>query len=274
MIRTALLLTVVLFPIFCDAKSTWQDVSFAAVLEQPFEAAIETHSYGPEPLQIAKFWPASGASGKATLVFVHGGCYLNTFSIEHSYALATALASQGFNVWSVEYRRSGDPGGGWPGSLEDVALAVRYIGAGIAVSKDKQPLYLLGHSAGGHLALLTAQRISQVERVFGLAAISDPARYAQGSNSCQAATHDFMGGTPLDIPLAYEMATVDLNRLANRVLLLHGSADNIVPLTQSSVQMGSYLTVNGAGHFDWIHPQTAAFRVLLSSLNQSLDNIQ
>jgi acetyl esterase/lipase len=50
----------------------------------------------------------------------------------------------------------------------------------------------VGHSAGGHLALLAGGEIKRLKGVIGLAAITDIAEYAMGSNSCQKVTNNFM----------------------------------------------------------------------------------
>ena len=58
------------------------------------------------------------------VILIHGGCWLNSFDVNHSRPLATALNHAGFAVLSLEYRRTGDPGGGWPSTLEDIQLAL------------------------------------------------------------------------------------------------------------------------------------------------------
>ena len=68
--------------------------------------------------------------------------------------MAIALAEQGYATFNVEYRRVGDPGGGWPGSYEDVLAAVDY--ASRLPEIDAARIAIAGHSAGGHLALLAA----------------------------------------------------------------------------------------------------------------------
>ena len=59
---------------------------------------------------------------------------------------------------------------------------------------DVNRIALMGHSAGGQLALLAGEKLAgdkkaaQIQAVIGLAAITDMASYAKGSNSCQSAT--------------------------------------------------------------------------------------
>ena len=59
------------------------------------------------------------------VVVIHGGCFTKRFGgIEQMRALAGELASQGVAVWSVEYRRLDEAGGGYPGTFQDVSSAV------------------------------------------------------------------------------------------------------------------------------------------------------
>src|SRR5260370_23879587 len=76
--------------------------------------------------------------------------------------LAGDLATRGYAAWNIEYRRVGDAGGGWPGTLLDVALATDYLRIlAPTYELDLQRGVPIGHSAGGHLALWLAapQRI-------------------------------------------------------------------------------------------------------------------
>jgi acetyl esterase/lipase len=67
--------------------------------------------------------------------------------------MAQVLASRGIASWSVEYRRVGHPGGGWPGSYRDLADATDFLRT-LAVSYplDLKRVVLVGHSAGGYFA--------------------------------------------------------------------------------------------------------------------------
>jgi pimeloyl-ACP methyl ester carboxylesterase len=49
-------------------------------------------------------------------------------------------------------------------------------------------------------------------------------------------------------------------------ILLHGDIDAIVPPDQAQLAGATTAVVEGAGHFDWVHPGTAAYQRLLSTL--------
>jgi acetyl esterase/lipase len=249
------------------------DVSYEQVLALPWRDSDNRVSYGPDPLQFGRLWrPADGNESAATLVLIHGGCWLNSFDMSHSYALATALAAAGYAVWSLEYRRSGDAGGGWPGSFEDVQAGINTLRQLPDIALDR--IALLGHSAGGHLALLAGARQEELavelDLVVGLAAITDVIDYAAGDNSCQLVTTDFMGGTPRQLPEQYRQANPASHGLHANTVLLHGDNDAIVPLQQTELVDAELVLSPGAGHFDWTHPGTVAFQQLLQLLADRL----
>ena len=246
-------------------RAEMNNVSYAAVTQQAVRPEDQRLSYGDDPLQFALAWRASGTT-RGRVILVHGGCWLNQYNLDHTRALATALSESGFETWSVEYRRAGDPGGGWPGSLQDVVSSL----SAILNLPSQSPTVVVGHSAGGHLALLAAAHIKQpIHTVIGLAAITDMTRYAAGSNSCQQAARVFMGGSPDEKPDAYREASVRDTVIPT--VLLHGDADTIVPLEQTEVDGAVANIVGDAGHFDWVHTSTNAYTVLLDTLNRLLD---
>ncbi len=247
------------------------DPSFDAVLELAVARPDQQLSYGAEPLQYGMLWLPDTEQAAPLVIFIHGGCWLNSFDVGHSYALATALRNAGFAVWSLEYRRTGDAGGGWPGTLADVRSGIDYSGQLESYGVDVANTVLMGHSAGGHLALLAGAEFATLRGVVGLAAITDIVRYAQGDNSCQTATPQFMGATPEQEPQRYRAANPVQAEIHPETYLLHGGADAIVPPLQQTLLTGAHTVVEpNAGHFDWIHPGSAAFEQLITVLQSLL----
>jgi acetyl esterase/lipase len=247
------------------------EVSYASVVDLDFAEATARLVYAdnnPE-LQYGLLWLPEDlpASKKAPLVIlIHGGCWLNQFDIQHSFPLATALAEAGYGVWSLEYRRSGDEGGGWPGSFEDIRQGIAYTAKLANYPLDLERVVIAGHSAGGHLALLAGAEIENVDGVIGLAAITDIVAYSRGQNSCQKAAIAFMGGDYETSPAAYHAANPVDKTLHSNTRLLHGDSDAIVPPDQARVAGAATGMVAGGGHFDWVHPGTPAFQLLLATL--------
>ncbi|MFT6897307.1 MAG: acetyl esterase/lipase [Paraglaciecola sp.] len=252
------------------------DVSYKSVTALTYEPAEVKLAYGEGPLQYGLLWlPEHERPGEPAplVIFVHGGCWLNVYDINHSNAFSSALSQAGYAVWSIEYRRSGDVGGGWPGSLNDVLRGISFAQSFNDYPIDLTQVVITGHSAGGHLALLAGAADKHafvngnaVKAVVGLAAISDIGTYSLGDNSCQTAVSQFMGGDYSDNSDDYQQATPNVRSLPGRSLLLQGDGDNIVPVSQASNSQFEHLIVPGAGHFDWIHPQTHAFKLFLLQL--------
>lgn len=247
------------------------NVSYKSVTGLGFVEANEKLVYGnANPgLQYGLLWlPENSSPGERPplIVLVHGGCWLNAYDIQHTYPLSSALAEAGYAVWSLEYRRTGDAGGGWPGSLEDVRQGLAYVSSLDANAVDLERVLVIGHSAGGHLALLAASGSKAINGVIGLAAITDIVEYSRGGNSCQTATIGFMGGTYEEHPVAYRAANPANQSLHPKTILLQGDMDAIVPVGQSRLTGAGTVIFEGAGHFDWVHPGTGAFQLLLSTL--------
>ncbi|MFT7244153.1 MAG: acetyl esterase/lipase [Candidatus Azotimanducaceae bacterium] len=242
------------------------DVSFNEVASFPYKAPTKSISYGPDPLQTAEYW---GVEPTAPLILlIHGGCWLNAYDKDHIRPLATALAERGLAVLSVEYRRIGDTGGGWPGTFDDLDAVLE-----AALKLNHPAIIAAGHSAGGHLALwLGARPASPLKGVVGLAAISDLVLYAKGTSRCEKATLELMGGTPESYPDRYQAASPLLMTSELPTLLIHGSEDQIVNIQQSN-QMFKQLSkpsskpspkgqpnvrlhvLEGHGHFDMVDPR-------------------
>ena len=245
------------------------EVSFDSVTALDFTPGSRI-DYGSDPLQYGLLWLPEQQTPLATIVFIHGGCWLNAYDISHTFAASTALAQKGYAVWSLEYRRTGDEGGGWPGSFEDIQAGIAHLTEIEQQRLGQIPVILAGHSAGGHLALLAGAAETEIQGVVGLAAISDIISYSSGGNSCETAAAQFMGGDYVGQTEAYEAANPAQILPHYDTVLLHGSADQIVPLQQAFVFGADTLIVQKAGHFDWVHPGTEAFSTLLAVLQDLL----
>ena len=256
-------------------------VPYSALGVLPTSEADEQFSYGDDPLQTIYTWHGRLSTNEMyadkALIFIHGGCWLNAYGYEHAKGMYHALAELGMGVYVTEYRRVGDEGGGWPGSLDDVTQAISTALKRIENEGRYTNIYIAGHSAGGHLALLAAQRLSSsslnlsranIKRIIGLAAITDIQSYAMGHNSCQLATAKFMNGTPEDVPTAYQRATPRPTHGSLPITLLQGDADSIVPARHAVLSGTNQKIIKNGGHFDWLHPESTSFDALLEVISE------
>ena len=256
-----------------------------------------TLRYGPgtehvADLRLPRHLPGRAATHPAPLViFLHGGFWRAEYDRTHTASLAAALAAEGFAVCTPEFRRVGQPGGGWPGTFDDVAAAVDALpdlaGAAGHGNIAPRPLVLAGHSAGGHLALWAAarHRLPRGSRwhtptpgpycgVVGLAAVSNLVE-AHAERLDAGAAHDLIGGAPGRYPDRY--ARTDpacLIPLGIRVRLVHGTDDDRVPCQMSrdyaarATAGGDDVVLDelaGCGHFELIDPLSAAWPAVLAA---------
>lgn len=246
-----------------------QPVSFSDVMSLAYESSNEKLFYGDSELHFVEYWsPINIESNHESpaLIFIHGGCWSNSYRINQSYPLSTALALNGFHVWSVEYRATGDQGGGWPGTYNDIERALTFISSVENDYYTDRKQVVLGHSAGGHLALLASSNSNDEYATIGLAAITELVKYANESGGCNSLAISFMNGSPIDIPEQYVLANPQLTEVGTNAYLFVGEIDNIVDTSQAINAGLPFEIVQGAGHFDWIHPGTASFTILLNYL--------
>jgi acetyl esterase/lipase len=235
--------------------------------DAPPPAADARVAYGPEPLQFGDLRVPGGDGAAPLAVVIHGGYWQAQWNLIHTGHLCVALARAGIATWNLEYRSVGVPGGEWPAAGEDVALALAAV-ARLPFPHDGR-VVLVGHSAGGQLALWAAKR-ARVP-VVALAPVSDvrDAAARRGPESAPArfmAPGHFGDGSPLE-----------LLPLGVRQIVIHGTADEDVPYEMSERYVAAaggeaeLVTLDGAGHFDAIDPQSPAFGETLAAVRRSLE---
>src|SRR5579862_343786 len=108
---------------FADTKS-WHflpsDVS--QLHSKDADARIQ---YGTDSLQFGDLRLPKKSGLHPVAIVIHSGCWVSKFAdLKNSAALSDALRDEGIATWNIEYRRIDNPGGGWPGTFQDVAAAV------------------------------------------------------------------------------------------------------------------------------------------------------
>jgi acetyl esterase/lipase len=120
----------------------------------------ERVAYGSDPLQFGELRLPRGRGPFPVAVVIHGGCWISHFADLHQTSpLASALTDAGIATWNVEYRKVGDAGGGWPNMYRDVGAATDFVRTlAPKYHLDLKRVIVIGHSAGGHLAMWVAAR--------------------------------------------------------------------------------------------------------------------
>ena len=274
----------------CAHAPAHTPVTWNQIAALPVPPADQRIAYGSDSLQFGELRLPEGAGPHPVAIVIHGGCWRAEYDLAHISPLSAELTRNGIATWTLEYRRIGNDGGGWPGTFQDVAAGadhLRELAKGLPLDLDR--VVAVGHSAGGHLALWLAARPGlpagsalassdplRLSGVIGLAAIADLRRYAEGSGYCNASVPLLLGGGPGEVADRYALASPSERLpLGVPVRLVHGTGDKIVPIEQSrefatrAASRGDdakFLPVEGAGHFDPIATSAPAWSTVLKSV--------
>jgi acetyl esterase/lipase len=273
-----------------DAQRLLTSRDLASLTAPPPTERIQ---YGPGPLQFGRLRlpKRAGAGRHPVLVFIHGGCWVSAFDIAHAAALEQAIADSGIAVWSIEYRRIGDEGGGWPGTFLDVARGVDYLRTlAPRYGLDLNRVVVSGHSAGGHFALWVAARKKimptselylpdplPVRAVFGLAPAPDlEALHASGA--CRKVMDELMGGSPSDHADRYAAGSpMRLAPIGLPQVLIVGALDSTwAPIGRAYAARARALgdtalqliEAPNSGHFELIAPATSTWPIVIGALKK------
>ena len=242
------------------------------VLTRASREPDRTSTFGPGTTDLYDVWLPPAGTVTVTVVLVHGGFWRAQWDRTHLGPLATALADTGLAVAVPEYRRTGMPGGTWPGPGNDLAAALTAIRGDAALPG---PTVLVGHSAGGHLAvwLLHRPEAAGLLGAVSLAGCLD-LRMIGRLGLDDGAADALMGGSDWHDEPFLGADPIDLGPTPSPVALLHGRADDRVPVAVSESWMSrcgtpgrDTLTVlEDTDHFDLIDPESGAWPVLLEQI--------
>ncbi len=289
-------------PVFGQAASppTNPPTNPLELIKQPTPPANERILYGSDPLQFAalRLPPGPGAGPFPVAVLVHGGCWSRTIkglpenvtSYELLRPMAAALAEAGIANWNIEYRRLGNPGGGWPGTYLDLAMATDHLRK-IAprYHLDLGHVISIGHSSGGQLALWLAARpklpkgsalyVDKPLTLKGAIDIDGPADLVAMQAMEQAACGapvitEFLGGSPEQVPVRYREGAVTafVPTGVRQELFVRMGADEkwkglIEPYVSAAAKAGDAVEMQvqkGSSHFDAINPQSSSWEAVLN----------
>ena len=232
----------------------------------PADASLR---YGNDPSQFGELRLPRGKGRHPVLNFIHGGFWRAKYDLRHAGHLCAALAKCGIATWNLEYRRVGNPGGGWPGTFEDITQGYRFLSqlAG-RYPLDMTRSSIAGHSAGGQLALCLAAHQPSTSGVISLAGVVD-LRQAWELHLSHDAVAEFLGGPPQQVPEHYQEASpIDVALAHVPQWLIHGADDDTVPAAMSRHYVevkrkrgedAHLLEIPHTGHFELIDPQSPAW---------------
>lgn len=244
--------------------------------------------YGDDPLQFAELRLPEGEGPYPVVVLLHGGCWLAEYDITHIRKLAAAITTSGVATWTLEYRRVGNPGGGWPGTFQDIARgadALRSVADEYQL--DLERVVAVGHSAGGHLALWLAARNRFADSepfrstqpispkvVVGLAPAPDLA-FLHAQKVCGDVVDSLMGGSPASHPERFRIGSVtELVPLGVPQILVLGRHDESwAPVGRRYFEQARsagddirLVELPESGHFEMIDPDSTSWPVVREAI--------
>jgi acetyl esterase/lipase len=244
-------------------------VSAEDILSKPQPKPDARVAYGADPNQFLEVRLPHTKGPYPVLLNIHGGYWRAKYDLAHTGHLCEALRNADVATFNVEYRRVGNAGGGWPGTFEDIRSACRFVQQEHSRFRlDLNRLVVMGHSAGGQLALCLAAHEPSIRHAISLAGVVD-LREGFRLNLSNAAVAEFLGGSPTAVPDHYREADpTELKIPHARQWLIHGSEDDTVPpafsrdyvaAKKQAGESAELVEVPDAGHFDLIDPNSEAF---------------
>jgi acetyl esterase/lipase len=268
---------------------------FQAFPRQDPEARV---AYGSDSSQYGELRVPSGPGPHPVAVLIHGGCFKAAYATLRDLApMAGALKDIGIATWSIEYRRLGQPGGGWPGTYLDVGRAVDHLRDLAGPNKlDLSRVAIVGHSAGGHLAMWAAARArvpsgSDIHTatplpVRGALNLAGPVDLTANVSGYEGLCGDtvittLLGGTPSAVPERYAQASpIKLLPLGVPQVLLMGEHEDFVPrplaevYAQAAAQAGDsvrLIVIPRIGHFEIAIPRDTTWSQVSMAIRSLLE---
>ncbi|MBX3290613.1 MAG: alpha/beta hydrolase [Acidobacteria bacterium] len=197
------------------------------------------------------WYPRDNDKPTPTLVYIHGGGWIFGQKEGAVYQFLPYL-EKGWRVVNVEYRMVSDAYA--PGAVEDTRCALRWIYRNAAQYKfDTEKIVLTGHSAGGHLSLITAMlpfkspldnrcyadesygegpmKVAAVINWYGITDVND---VIKGENTKNYAVMWF-GSLKDREEIARDVSPLTyVNKDTSPVLTIHGDKDSVVPYSHGT----------------------------------------
>jgi acetyl esterase/lipase len=245
-----------------------------SILELPAPKPDARLAWGKLTSQFGDLRMPKGKGPFPVVICIHGGYWRAAYDLTYAGHMCAALTQAGYATWNLEYRRLGESGGGWPGTMDDVLAGAQYIPKlASKYNLDLNRVVATGHSAGGQLALWLAAQNIGLRGVTALAGVCD-LRRAWELKLSDTVVEQLLGGTPKQVPKRYDTAS-PIERLPMKTpqRLVHGTADDIVPFEMSErfarqSRNGKLIKLERAGHFQLVDPRAKEWTTVQKSITE------
>lgn len=254
--------------------------------------------YGDDSSQYGELRIPPGSGPHPVVALIHGGCFKAEYATAKDLApMADALKERGIASWNIEYRRVGQTGGGWPGTYLDVGRAIDHLRS-LARSHalDLSRVVIVGHSAGGHLAMWAAARtrvpqnsslfMTEALPVRGVVNLAGPVDLSANISGYEGLCRDtvittLLGGTPARVPERYAHASpIKLLPFGIPQVLVIGEHEDFVPrpvaeaYAKAAAAAGDSLrliVIPRVGHFEIASPRASPWPQVEAAIRALLD---
>lgn len=203
------------------------------------------------PLKLDVWYPRDNPNPTATLVYIHGGGWIFG-SKEGSVYQVLPYLEKGWRVVNVEYRMASNSLA--PAAVEDTRCALRWVFRNAKqYNFDTSKIVLTGHSAGGHLSLITGMlpdktpldnrcyadekygdvkmKVAAIVNWFGITDVND---IIQGENLKNYGVM-WMGSLPNAGEIAKQVSPLSYVRSDSPpIITMHGDKDDVVPYSHAT----------------------------------------
>jgi acetyl esterase/lipase len=253
--------------------------------------------YGDHPGQYGELRLPAQEGPHPVAVLIHGGCWKQPYATLRDLApMGDVLKAEGVASWNVEYRRLYETGSGWPGTYLDVGRAIDHLRPMASrYNLDLKRVVVIGHSAGGHLAMWAGARhrlaresplfVVEPLAVRGVLNLAGTIDMTENIEHMEALCRDtvvsgMLGGKPTEVPERYaQVSAATMLPLGIPQVLVWGAHEDFVPLplaeqyARAARQAGDsvrVLIIPGAGHFETASPFSPAWPAVRTAIQSLL----
>lgn len=253
-------------------------------IEEKEKYTLINSAYGKDISQYGNLYIPKGDI-KGTICLFHGGFWKMPYDLHQMDQLCEKLLQENFIVWNIEYRRSGSSERKWIDPFEDSIGSINHL---IQLKKtydkiDLNKIILMGHSAGGHLAIWlgTNNNISKNKleinpnHIVGLAPIIDLISCYR-NNSGNQAVNELLQCSPTENLERYKNTSpIELLPLNTPTIIFHGDKDEYLSIEMTrkfaekndrSETQFSLVEIEGGFHMDFIDPNSKSIQSVIKYL--------